>query len=167
MRILKPKDRPKSKETWPIIILRDDREKKGWTISHLKFQFKKKRLKIGDYTIEGGEHILAIEKKSGLAEFIGNVTGKKRKRKFEQFLERLSRMPFCCIIIEDHLGNIGKVFGQLKYSGQGPKNIYYWLARIILEYRIPVIFLDSKGFEKQSFLYQLFSVASDIVGVKK
>lgn len=165
MRITKRKFRSKPKEVWPIVILKDDREKKGWTIKHVKFEVKKQRLAIGDYTLAGHDNVLAIEKKSGLKEFIGNITGKK-KHKFEDFLERLSRVPFSCIIIEDSLGNVNRVFEQLPRSGLGPKDVYYWLFRIIFEFRIPVLFCDLKGFEKQNLLYQLFSVANNILGRK-
>lgn len=171
MRILKSRRRPKLVQTaWPYTILWDDREegegKHPWHIEHLKFQHEKKRLETGDYTVKGYERQLAIERKSGLKEFIIGISG-QNKRRFARFLERLGEVPYACIVIEDRLGNLDKVFAEMEYTQVTPKSVYDWLAKITFEYQIPILFFDGKGHSKQNFLYYLFSVAMETIDKEK
>ncbi|KKL07877.1 hypothetical protein LCGC14_2581580, partial [marine sediment metagenome] len=76
MRVLTRQDKRVQKhgQKWPITIHWDDREKVGrWHIDHFQFKFVKKRLSVGDYTIKGYEDIIAVERKSGFKELIGNL----------------------------------------------------------------------------------------------
>ena len=132
MRVLKTTKKTQSKEKWPIVIYWDDREKKGrWHIDHFKFKFKKKRLAVGDYTIKGFEDIIAVEKKSGFKEFIGNLTGKKRA-KFEAYLRRLSKYKLGILVIEGNFNGLRQVFNELKYSGMSQEGVFYWYNKIVI-----------------------------------
>lgn len=163
MRILKPRRKPKLTQTaWPYTIYTDTREQKPWSIQHLKFRQETKHLTVGDYTVKGYEDKLAIEKKSGLKEFITNISGKDKKR-FARFLQHLSEVPYACIVIEDSLGRLDKVFAEMEYTRVTPKSVYDWLAKITFEYQIPIIFFDGRGNAKQNFLYYLFSVAIETI----
>lgn len=158
MRILKKRRRSKPAEKWPIIIYYDDREKKGrWNIRCDKFKFVKKRLKTGDYTFEGFEDIFCIERKANLAEFIANISS-KRKYKFKVFLERLSLIPMCCVIVEEKLENLKHVLASSK-GHLREKDVHFWIGKIINEYQIPILFYGGKGQSKQEFLYALFDSA--------
>ncbi len=166
MRILHKRRKTKIQQEWPYVILWDDREegegKHPWSIQHLKFEHEKKRLHTGDYTIEGYEDKLVIERKSGLREFIIDISGQNKKR-FARFLERLGEVPYSCIVIEDRLSNLDKVFSAMGYTRVTPKSVYDWLAKITFEYQIPILFFDGKGNSKQNFLYYLFSVAIETI----
>lgn len=56
-----------------------------------------RHLVTGDYTIDGFEHALAVEKKS-LADLFGTV-GQGRER-FERELDRLNRLDFAAVVVE-------------------------------------------------------------------
>lgn len=156
MRVLKPAEKKKQEEKWPVTVFYDDREKKGrWSIDHFKFQFEKKRLGVADYTIEGFEDVIAVERKSGFKEFIGNLTGQKRK-KFERYLKKLSEFPLPILVIEGNFNSLRRVFHELKFSRMTQEGVFCWINKIIIEYGIPVICMDCKGKYKEVFLYQMF-----------
>ena len=82
------------------IILKDTREKQGWD-----FESSEKceaqidiGLKTGDYTLEGLETSLCIERKASTGELAMNL-GKKRKT-FEAEIERMSHFRWAYIICE-------------------------------------------------------------------
>lgn len=84
-------------------ILVDTREQQPWdlqsaqidkTISH--------KLDTGDYTIEGFENILCIERKKSVAEIAGNLTSQR----FERELERMSVYPYAFLILEFGISDI-------------------------------------------------------------
>ncbi len=135
-----------------VVIYYDDREKQPWMFFAPKYKMVKKRLDVGDYTIKGFEKYLSIEKKSGLLELLSCLTGRKRKR-FKQFLLKLSRFPVKAIFVCKPLTN-----GYLQYTMKllhaktatelTDETIYYWIAEIMSYYRIPIIFLDAHLVQK-------------------
>jgi len=87
-------------KTEDFVILRDSREQRGhgWNFGR-KDGFNSTKvqcLKTGDYTIEGYEDILCIERKGSIVEIAGNVTQKR----FENELERMCSIEHSFIICE-------------------------------------------------------------------
>lgn len=75
-------------------IIIDTREQKPWNFEHhAKANHK---LDTGDYSIEGLENLLAIERKRNVAEFANNITEKR----FVDVVERLSKMQYAFILFE-------------------------------------------------------------------
>lgn len=145
----------KSPDFSKLIILYDDREKQRWI---LPWSMKRIHLSVGDYSIEGFETKIAVEKKSGLQELLNNLTGAQRER-FERFLGRLAEYPIKCIVIEDELSNLPHTIAimQRKTPTQLTCNtVYYWLSVIITKYRIPVLFVGRYNNVKESMIRRLF-----------
>ena len=102
-------------------IVTDTREKLGYSFDCVKPKPKviKATLKTGDYSIEGMENIVTVERKS-LADAIQSfVKGRKR---FERELERMSKMEFAVVVIEADWTTIFTTTS--KYSKVRPKTIY-------------------------------------------
>ena len=75
-------------------IIIDTRERKPWSFEHhAKANYK---LDPGDYSIEGLENLIAIERKRNVAEFANNITEKR----FVDVVERLSKIPYSFILFE-------------------------------------------------------------------
>lgn len=132
---------PKGKLT----IICDVREKKPWTFDTLKYKVKTvvRALKTGDYTFEGYEDKIAIERKNGLGEICVNISASDRKR-FEACLVRLSKMPVKYIVIEDDMNGVNAAIRALPIRARVTNTaLRYWLMKIICEYKIPIIFLGS------------------------
>ena len=80
-------------------IIRDTREKEGWDFNfHTSCAIESRGLKTGDYTLEGLEEILCIERKATTGELSMNL-GKNRKR-FEAELERMKEFRWAYILCE-------------------------------------------------------------------
>jgi len=163
----------KSKPNQKPVVLYDDREHKPWLFLQSDYEMKRKRLKCGDYTIEGYEDIVAIEKKSGIEELLNDLTGKYRptfvaiekksgieellndltgkyRPTFKRFLKKLSQYPVKCIIVEEAftLDNICSAIRRIKKkSGNKMRltvhTVLWWMAEITMSYGIPIIFIGS------------------------
>lgn len=82
-------------------ILIDTREQRPWTFADLPT--RRATLSAGDYTVEGLEGRVAIERKS-TADLIGTLTfGRER---FERELDRLSSYQRALILVEGDLSTI-------------------------------------------------------------
>jgi ERCC4-type nuclease len=140
----------------PITVLRDDREKNPWRIQSPDFSMKRKRLDVGDYTIDGYEDYVAIEKKSGLKEFITNLGSKDRKR-FVRTLENLAEYEIKCIVIEDTLDKKLYNLFETMPTKLSPTSVYFWINKIIIHYGIPVLFVGRNYNMRNKMLVHLFN----------
>ena len=78
-------------------IIVDTREQTPWTFSSASVgEIKHQKLDTGDYSIEGLEDVLCIERKKSVAEIAGNVTDKR----FTRELERMAKFRFKFLILE-------------------------------------------------------------------
>ena len=137
----------KSKLDQSFTILFDTREQKPWTLPP-QYPMKRVHLKVGDYTIKGYESIIAIEKKSGLAELFTDLSVSYRPT-FKRFLRKLSRFPIKAIVVQDSLnsGTLHRCLTELNRKSKGKmqmteETLYYWVSEITLNYGIPILFID-------------------------
>lgn len=90
----------KKVDTPKYLILRDSKEKDGhgwWFITSEYYSgTKKTNLKTGDYTLEGFEDLLCIERKGTLGEFAQNIVQKR----FYRELERMKSFKYKYLILE-------------------------------------------------------------------
>lgn len=84
-----------------LVILADTREKKPWACAFAD-EVKHITLATGDYTLEGFEEVLAIERKRSVAELATNVT----EDRFKNWTARLSEFPRPYIICEFSLEDV-------------------------------------------------------------
>jgi ERCC4-type nuclease len=105
----------------PFTIIVDTREQLPWEFGfHIT---AKKKLDTGDYSIEGFEHLLAIERKKSASEIANNIT----ESRFKDVLDRLGRIPHSFILMEFDIEDIynfpvgsdvpKKLWDKLKISG--------------------------------------------------
>ena len=133
-------------------IIKDTREKDGWN-----FEFydnckgvEIRGLKTGDYTVEGLEESLCIERKASTAEISTNL-GKERKR-FEAELERMSKFSFSYILCEFSCENLMEFpknstipYPRWKYLRMNGKRMYSLLRSYEENYGIEVVFCNNKN----------------------
>ena len=118
------KDRPK------LTIIRDTREKQGYDFSSIEPKPKiiDKGLKSGDYSIQGMESKVAVERKSKIDAF--QSFGRNRKR-FEKELVRLSKMSFAAVVVEAGWAEV--LNNPPKRTRLNPKTLF--VSRIAWEQR--------------------------------
>lgn len=81
-------------------IIIDTREQQPWSFKHHSIASKK--LDAGDYSLEGFENILAIERKKSVCEIANNIVEKR----FKDALERLGQLKYSFLLLEFDLENI-------------------------------------------------------------
>lgn len=82
----------KNKDDFTIII--DTREQTPWDFKH--HTVANKKLDTGDYSIEGYENLLCIERKNGVAELAGNISEKR----FKDVINRMTNYQHSFILVE-------------------------------------------------------------------
>lgn len=136
-------------------VIKDTREQDGYTFESFTGRYTSckgmavKKLDTGDYSLEGLEDKLCIERKGRVSELAINLG--KDKARFMREIERMQEFEFPFLILEFSLddvikfpegadipeGNISKV----KITG---KYLLKMLVEIQLNYNIPVYFCDNK-----------------------
>jgi ERCC4-type nuclease len=99
-----------------------------------------KGLKTGDYSIEGLEDKVCVERKSH-GDAYGTI-GQGRER-FERELERMAIMEYAAIVIEASLYDF--VYCPPPHSLLNPKSAIGSLLSWSVKYRIPVFFCGSRA----------------------
>ena len=136
----------------PFTIIIDTREQIPWEFGF--HNTAKKKLDTGDYTIEGFENILAIERKKSVSEIATNLS----ESRFSDVLDRLNKIKHSYMVFEFSLDEVysfpvgsdipKKLWDKLRISGN---YIIKRLIEIQLKYNIQVVFCgDSDNAEKFS-----------------
>jgi len=153
---------PSEVVTCPFTVVRDDRERRaGWDFSGMTERRKKKdyqlivpireqRLETGDYTIDGMESLVTIERKSlsdAFGSCVGNKTDPERRNRFKREHERMQCMiesagGFACVIIEASFPEVWE--SPPIDSGANPNSILGTMFSWQSKYRVPWYFGGSR-----------------------
>jgi ERCC4-type nuclease len=147
----------------PFTIIKDTREKQGYTFaaSRTKYHFCKgmvnRKLDTGDYSIEGLEDKICIERKASVVELANNV-GVSRKR-FEAEIERMKAFPHKFLVLEFSLTDLMDFPEGSDVPDREIKNLRItnkYMLRFLMElqinHNVNVIFCDSKKNAKWTVL---------------
>lgn len=121
-------------------IIIDTREQKGWTFDPKTVVVTRKALKEGDYTVEGLEGRVAVERKS-LGDFVSTVIHDWIR--FRKELVRLSGYDLAVIAVEADLGMVYRA----EYESEAlPSSILGRCHSILIEHGIPVVFWGDRRY---------------------
>jgi len=81
-------------------IIVDTREQHPWSFDN--YATAKRKLDTGDYSIEGLEHLLGIERKKSVSEFANNIV----EERFTDVVDRLSKLKYSYILFEFSLNDV-------------------------------------------------------------
>lgn len=153
-------------DNFTIII--DTREQHPWEFPN--HATANRKLDTGDYSIEGLENILCIERKNGIAEIANNMT----ESRFKDVIERMKTYQHSYILIEcdyDQLMNypIGsdvpkKTWSKIKIS---PAFILKFLTELSVQHNIHVIFCGCPSWAEKTALSIMKRVYEHHVANKK
>tara|TARA_R110000803_G_scaffold6519_2_gene21227 strand:- start:3789 stop:4271 length:483 start_codon:yes stop_codon:yes gene_type:complete len=130
-----------------LTVIVDTREKDPWTLrSSAIGERVVRKLDTGDYTIEGLEDVLCIERKKGPAELAGNFIEKR----FKDVLKRIEQFPYKYLIVECDVKDVvdypvGSNIPKSRWKNikiRGPL-IMKFLSEIQVNYGVHVIFAGS------------------------
>lgn len=133
-------------------IIIDTREQQPWLFDH--YTTASKKLDTGDYSIEGLENLVAIERKKSVSEFANNIT----ESRFKDVILRLSSIKHSFLLMEFDLEDIliypvgsnvpKKMWDKIKIS---PSFIIKHILELQMNHNIKVIFCgDSDNAEKMA-----------------
>lgn len=136
------------KDDFTIIV--DTREQLPWEFGN--HTTSRTKLDTGDYSIEGLEKLLSIERKQSVSEIANNITEKR----FPAFLSRLSEIPHKFMLFEFDLQDIydfpaGSDIPKSKWDSLRVKSGYIlkYISWIQVKYNIHIIFCgDADNAEK-------------------
>lgn len=142
-------------------VIRDTKEKVGawyWDESDHCTGTVLKSLKTGDYTMEGYENIITVERKKSVSEFAMNIT----EDRFTRELQRLDTFPLPYIVCEFTLSEVldfpkganlpTKVKQNMKVTGQF---ILKRIHEIVIDHHINFMFCENR-YNSWVFVNSLF-----------
>lgn len=150
-----------------IKILIDTREQKPFfevtpylsTGEYITTEYRK--LDAGDYSVDGLEHILAIERKSTTGELYGNLAKKTMKERFYRELDKLEQVQkaiILCEFPEEHIYSFPRNSGippsKQKYIRGGSGFFRKLIHEITENYNIEIVYCADK-IEAEKYAAQL------------
>lgn len=81
-------------------IIVDTREQQPWEFKEHAVSHRK--LDTGDYSIEGLEHLLCIERKKSISEFANNIV----ESRFKDVIMRMSQLKYSFLLLEFELEDV-------------------------------------------------------------
>lgn len=86
------------KNDFTVVV--DTREQQPWSFDN--YTKANRKLDTGDYSVEGLETVLAIERKKSINEIANNII----ESRFKDVIDRLSKMKYAYILLEFDLDNV-------------------------------------------------------------
>lgn len=125
-------------------VIIDTKEKHPWSFcSAAILEIKYQHLQTGDYTVEGLESVLCIERKRSVSELATNI----HEPRFADELQRMTLFPYRYLLLESSLQKVidypmyedlpPKILKKIKLSG---KYILKCLNRIQVKYGVNIIY---------------------------
>lgn len=126
-----------SEGTLPIVVV-DTREQQPYSFDPAHVTCVRRALPAGDYSLEGYEMAVAIERKS-LEDFVASaITNQAR---FARELRALSEYDLRCIVVEASLEDI---LARRYRSGAHPNSVVGATLAMFVDYGVPVLFCGDR-----------------------
>jgi ERCC4-type nuclease len=130
-----PRTAPPSEK---VVVVVDTREQQPYGFDPVHVTSVRRALPAGDYSLEGYEAAMAIERKS-LEDFVASVI--RRRARFTRELELLSEYDLGCIVVE---GSLEDILAERYRSGVHPNAILGATLSIIVDHGVPVFFCGDR-----------------------
>lgn len=122
----------------PIVVVVDTREQEPYAFSASELSVVRRALPAGDYSLEGYETAIAIERKT-LEDYVASVV--RERERFGQELRVLSGYALGCIVVE---GAVDDVLAHRYRSGAHPNAVLGATLSIIVDLGVPVYFCGDR-----------------------
>jgi ERCC4-type nuclease len=119
-------------------IVIDTREQAPWAFD---CPTVRRKLNAGDYSVEGLETIVAVERKS-LKDFVATVIHDFPR--FAAELDRLARYETACVVVEADLDDVLRGLAGEDLRGASPESVLGAAVRVGLQWGIPVFWCGSR-----------------------
>ena len=140
-----------SQKTIRFVI--DSREQEPYEFDSESVEVKRKALISGDYSLEGFEDQISIERKS-LQDYVQSVI--QQRERFLREVKKLREIPHACIVVE---GDLSDIMGKRYRSGAHPNSVLGATLSLLIDYNIPVCFCSDRQLAKtftEMFLKRIY-----------
>ena len=149
-----------------IICDTRDKAEYRWTFSELLKEneaAEARKLDTGDYSIEGLEAFISIDRKKSVNEVIANISNRTDRIRFRKELDRAKDLEYFYIMCEFGISDIMR---GSRYSKVSPSYILSALSGIELSY--PNLRIHYAGSDKNAEIltYRILSRAAGLKGLK-
>jgi DNA excision repair protein ERCC-4 len=120
----------------PIVV--DTREQTPYAFDSSRVRVVRRALPAGDYSLDGHEGRVAVERKS-LEDYVSTVV--RARARFAKELRVLAEYELGCVVVE---GNVEDVLAHRYRSGAHPNSVFGATLSIIIDYRVPVYFCGDR-----------------------
>ncbi|HML93827.1 ERCC4 domain-containing protein [Chloracidobacterium thermophilum] len=121
-----------------VTVVVDTREQEPYTFESGCTEVVRRALPAGDYSVEGHEDSVAVERKT-LEDFVSTVI--RSRKRFTRELRRLCEYDAACVVVEADLRDI---LGGRYRSGAHPNAVLGALLSIVVDFGIPVFFCSDR-----------------------
>ncbi len=119
-------------------IIIDTREQEGWTFDCPTIR---RKLDAGDYSVDGLESAVAVERKS-LKDFVSTVIHDFAR--FAAEVEKLSSLETACVVVEADLDDVLRGLAADECRGASPESVMGAAVHVGLRYGVPVFWCGSR-----------------------
>jgi DNA excision repair protein ERCC-4 len=144
----------------PVAII-DTREQKPYAFPSGRLAMVRRALPAGDYSLEGLEGALAVERKS-LADFVNTVIGDRDRWKAE--LAKLTGYRCAAVVVEACMHD---VLAGGWHGGALPSSVLAASLAVTVDYRVPVIWAGDRATAERVTEGLLLRAAFSLVGEGK
>lgn len=120
-----------------ITVVVDTREQEPYAFD-AGCEVVRRALPAGDYSIEGFEGSVAVERKT-LEDFVSTVI--RQRKRFYRELQRLEGYEAACVVVESDLRDV--LTGHYR-SGAHPNAVLGTVISIVVDFQIPVFFCSDR-----------------------
>jgi DNA excision repair protein ERCC-4 len=121
-----------------VVVVVDTREKEPYSFSPDHIRVVRQALSAGDYSLQGMEHLIAVERKS-LDDFVHTVVSSRER--FRKELLEMRNHEAACVVVE---ASFQDVLSGLYCSGAHPNSVIGSALSIIVDYNIPIFFCSNR-----------------------
>jgi ERCC4-type nuclease len=121
-----------------VTIVVDTREQEPYAFNPKHVIVSRKALPAGDYSIDGREDSVAVERKT-IEDFVSTVI--RSRKRFKRELQCLAGYESACIVVEAGLSDI---LGGRYRSGAHPNAVLGSVLSIIVDFGVPVFFCSDR-----------------------
>jgi len=136
----------------PVFVI-DTREQEAYEFDPEIFDVNCQALDAGDYSLEGFENQVSIERKS-LSDFVQSVI--KQRVRFLKEVKKLRDIPHSCIVVE---GGLSDIMGKRYRSGAHPNSVLGATMSLLIDYEVPVYFCSDRQIARifvEKYLLRVF-----------
>jgi len=121
-----------------VVVVVDTREQEPYSFDPERIEVVRRALPAGDYSLQGMEHLVAVERKS-LDDFAQTVI--RSRERFRKELLALQTCVSACVVVEASFQDV--ISGRYS-SGAHPNSVVGSALSIIVDYNIPVFFCSNR-----------------------